>query len=278
MLMQSTRGAAGITTPIPGFTNPNKWLKLQRSGSQFTTSYSVDGVSWAPIGSTTVAMTGPVTIGLFATGHHSHQFSTAAFDNVRFTDLGPPPPPPPCPTEWTCSDIGNPSLAGSGTATTGEWTIKGAGNDIHGNADQFQFDYKTPTGTGGITARLLTQANTSSWAKAGLMLRSSTDPSAINYALLVTPGNGIFVQYRSAQGGTTNRIATVSGTVPAYLQVRRSGTTFTAYTSTDGSTWTLLAGSTVTIAISGPMLEGLAVTSHNTTALCTVTMDLVVPS
>jgi hypothetical protein len=105
------------------------------------------------------------------------------------------------------------------------------------------------------------------------MLRTSTDPGAPNYALLVSPGNGVFVQYRSTQGGTTNRISAISGTVPQYLRVARSGSTFTAYTSTDGSTWTPLAGSTVTLGVSGPMLAGLAVTSHNTSSLSTVTMD-----
>jgi hypothetical protein len=70
----------------------------------------------------------------------------------------------------------------------------------------------------------------------------------------------------------------VSGTVPAYLRVERSGTTFTAYTSADGATWTLVPGSTVTLNVSGPMLQGLAVSSHNSTALCTVTMDAVQPS
>jgi hypothetical protein len=68
----------------------------------------------------------------------------------------------------------------------------------------------------------------------------------------------------------------VAGTVPKFLEVTRSGTTFSAYTSPDGVTWTLMPKSTVTIgAMAGSLLEGLAVTSHNSTTLCTVTMDTV---
>jgi hypothetical protein len=64
--------------------------------------------------------------------------------------------------------------------------------------------------------------------------------------------------------------------VPVYLKVARSATTFTAYTSPGNGTWTLVPGSTVTIrGMSGPLLEGLAVTSHNSTSLCTVVMDTV---
>jgi hypothetical protein len=217
-------------------------------------------------------MSGPVTVGLFSLSHETHWFSSAAFDNVQVASSGGPPPPS-CPTSWTCADIGAPSQTGGAAMTGGTWTIQGGGSDIHGASDQFQFDYQTLAAGGSISARVTSQTNTNAWAKAGVMLRTSTDPGAANYALLVSPGNGVFVQYRSTQGGTTNRVSTISGAVPQYLRVARSGSAFTAYTSTDGSAWTALAGSTVTLSVSGSMLAGLAVTSHNTSSLCTVTMD-----
>jgi glucose/arabinose dehydrogenase len=277
MRMQSSGGTASITTAVPGFADPNKWLKLQRTGNTFATWYSTDGANWSPIGSTTVSMSGPVTVGLFSLSHETHWFSSAAFDHVQVASSGGPPPPS-CPTAWTCADIGGPSQTGGASITGGTWTIQGGGSDIHGTADQLQFDYQTLAADGGISAHVTSQTNTNPWAKAGVMLRSGTDPGAANYALLVSPGNGVFVQYRSTQGGTTNRISAVSGVVPQYLRVARSGSTFTAYTSTDGSAWTPLAGSAVTLNVPGSMLAGLAVTSHNTSSLCTVTMDGVLVS
>ena len=54
--------------------------------------------------------------------------------------------------------------------------------------------------------------------------------------------------------------------------------TFTAYTSSDGVSWTMMAGSQIVITPAfswGAMNEGLAVTSHQWNALSTVTMDSV---
>ena len=61
------------------------------------------------------------------------------------------------------------------------------------------------------------------------MMRATTDPGSPYYAVFVTPGNGIAVQWRTAQGGATSQVTT-AGTVPLYLKITRSGTTFTAAT------------------------------------------------
>ena len=124
-----------------------------------------------------------------------------------------------------------------------------------------------------MIAHVTSQGDTNSGAKAGVMLRVGTDPAAPNYALVVSPAQGIKVQIRKTQGGNTTKLANPAGTVPAYLKITRSGNTFTAYTSADGVTWTLIAGSTTTMSLGPALLAGLAVTSHSSGALCTVTMD-----
>src|SRR5205807_9029668 len=105
------------------------------------------------------------------------------------------------------------------------------------------------------------------------MLRQSSDPGSAYYAVFVTPGNGIVVQYRTAQGGNAQQSASLTGTVPAYLMVARAGSTYTAYTSSNGTTWAPVAGSSVALNTSGSVLAGLAVTSHNASVLGTVTFD-----
>ena len=124
-----------------------------------------------------------------------------------------------------------------------------------------------------VDARLLTQTSTDPWAKAGVMLRLSSDPGSPYYFALATPGNGMNVQYRASQDGAATSAPTLAGTLPVYLRVTRVGTIFTAYSSNDGASWNLIAGSTVTINMTGTLLAGMAVTSHNTLAISTASFD-----
>jgi hypothetical protein len=182
--------------------------------------------------------------------------------------------PGPCPTSWSCADVGSPALAGSQALTGTTWTIQGGGTDIAGTADQFHFVWQTLGGDGSISAHLTGQTVSSGFAKAGVMLRLTTDPASPYYAVLVTPSNGIRVQDRAAQGGGTTYLTNLAGTVPVYLMVSRSGTTFTAYTSPEGSTWTAVPSSTVSLAnLTGALLAGMAVSSHKASALSTATFD-----
>jgi hypothetical protein len=182
-----------------------------------------------------------------------------------------------CPTGWSCADIGSPALAGSEAVSGGTWTIKAGGADIYGTADQMHFDWQTLPADGSVSAHVVSQTNTSSWAKAGVMLRATTDAGSLNYAAFITPGNGITVQYRNTVNGTTAKLTTMVASAPIYLKVSRAGTTFSAYWSSDGVTWNLIAGSSKSLgSITGPLLAGMAVTSHNAGAICTVVMDTVV--
>jgi hypothetical protein len=186
-----------------------------------------------------------------------------------------PAPPVPCPAPWNCADIGNPTPAGSQSfdPSTGTWTINAGGADITGTSDQFRYVSQPLTGDGSVIAHVTSQANTSTGAKAGPMFRTSADPAAPEYSVLVSPGQGIKVQIRKTQGGNTSKLANPAGTVPAYLKITRSGSTFTAYTSADGVAWTLIPGSTATLTLGSSLLAGLAVTSHHDGVLGTVTMD-----
>lgn len=107
------------------------------------------------------------------------------------------------------------------------------------------------------------------------MLRQSTDSGAPFYAVVVTPQSGIFVLDRNKQGGGVSTVTSLIGTAPVYLQVQRTGTTYTAYTSSDGSTWTLIPGSSVSMGPTGTWLAGMAVTSHTTSKVSTATFGAV---
>jgi hypothetical protein len=256
------------------------YLWVGESNGSAITYESSDGYTWSPVpGSGASVNLGSSPLGgLAVTSGDSTQLSSAIVDRVVVGTSAPAPlPPVPCPATWSCADIGNPTPAGSDSFDpgTGTWTIQAGGADITGISDQFHFDWQSLTGVGSVSAHVVSQTNSSSNAKAGIMLRTSADPGSPNYAVLVSPGVGIKVQVRSAQGGTTTKIANPTGTAPVYLEVTRSGNTLSSYTSPDGATWTLIPGSTATVSLGSTVLAGLAVTSHNSRVNCTVVMNSV---
>ena len=107
------------------------------------------------------------------------------------------------------------------------------------------------------------------------MLRQGTAGDSAYYAAFVTPGNGVVVQYRPVQGLGTQLIAGPARTVPTYLRIARSGSTFCTYTSGDGVNWSAVIGTCLRLNLGGPMLAGLAVTSHTTGAVSVASFDKV---
>ena len=237
------------------------WLKLTRSGSIITAYSSADGSSWTPVGTTTVSLTDPVTIGLFNCAHNASALNTATFDNVSVTAGSSSLPSP-----WADADVGSPAVPGSASYANGVFTVNGGGADIWGGTDQFNYVSQPLTGDGSIVARVTSQGDTDPWAKSGVMIKQST-ATGTNYALLaVTPGNGI-----AFQSDFNYNVSGGSYTLPVWLKLTRSGSTITAYTSTDGSTWT--TAGTATVSLTDPVTIGLFNCAHNAGALNTATFD-----
>ena len=272
-----------LLTPgaAPAYLRVGRYTTAGSSPQTFYTAYtSPDGVTWTAVpGSTVVlAMPGTLQAGVALTSHHQGVAGTVTLDTVSVTPGEVPPPGLACPSGWTCGDIGAASPAGSQSLSGGTWTVQGGGADIFGTADAFHFVWQGLAAGGSLTARVVSQSASSSWAKAGLMLRATTDPGSPYYAVFSTPAHGVVVQWRATQGGTTGQVST-SGVAPVYLRVVRTGTSFTAFTSPDGVTWTPVPGSTFTLAnLSGTLLRGLAVTSHSNGKAGTVVFDSVVGS
>ena len=270
---RATQGGASSQVLAAGTTPA--WLEVARSGGTFTAYTSTDGVTWTAIpgASVSIAMTGTLLAGLAVTAHNGGQQGTVTFDTATLTNASATPPGA-CPTNWSCADIGNVGIAGGQSLTSGTWTVQGGGGDIWDVADNFHYAYQSLATDGAVSARAIAQTNTSVWAKAGVMLRATTDPGSPYYAAFVTPGNGVAVQWRSTQAGASSQIL-ATGTPPVYIKVARSGGSYSAYTSPDGATWTLVPNSTVNLGLTGTVLAGLAVTSHTWGVLGSATFDTV---
>jgi ABC-type transport system involved in multi-copper enzyme maturation permease subunit len=122
--------------------------------------------------------------------------------------------------------------------------------------DTLHFVHQPLAGDGSITARVASQVDSQEWAKAGVMVRASTEPGSQYAAMLVTPGHGV----RLHANYDTEGEAGSDGTAPRWLRLTRAGDTVTGYESADGSSWSEVG----TVGLDGlpPTVEvGLFVTS-----------------
>jgi alpha-L-fucosidase len=175
-------------------------------------------------------------------------------------------------SSWVSQDIGGVSATGSFGESNGTLTMQGSGSDVWGTADSFRYAFKAVNGDCTITARVLNMTNTATWAKAGLMIRSSLDAGASNALVFLSPANGIALQRRATAGGSTSSLVNVTGmAAPYWLRLTRVGNTFTAYRSADGATWTSV-GST-TFDMPGAVFIGPMVCSVKNGTLCQAQFD-----
>jgi hypothetical protein len=87
--------------------------------------------------------------------------------------------------------------------------------------------------------------------------------------VVVTPGNGVAFQWRSAAGALPNQVNVTGLGAPLWVMLVRAGNDFSGFYSTNGTTWTQI-GTTQNLGIRPTAaLAGLAVTAHNNGALNT---------
>ena len=225
-------------------------------GTDTTSPYSF---SWTNVAAGSYTLTAIATDNLGATG-------TSAPVNITVNTAGGSLPPP-----WLDQDIGSPGLAGSAGYSSGTFTVNGSGNDIESSSDQFHYVYQPVTGDATVIARVATIQNTNAWAKGGVMIRETLAANSKHAMMVITPGNGLAFQRRLTTGGLTIHTPGALVAAPYWVKIVRAGNTLSGYSSSNGTTWTLVGSDTVPMAAS--VYVGLPLTSHNAAAVCTATFD-----
>lgn len=262
-----TRDGAISTNTSGGSGTAPRWVRLARAGSKITASVSTDGAAWTVVGSDTFTMPSTILVGLVGHSHNTSTLATATYDNVSITTTGSTA----LPSGWQSTDVGSVGQTGSATESSGTFTVKGAGADVWGTADAFHYAYRSLSGDGSIVARVATVSGAQAWTKVGVMIRGSLHPGSAHAFMLVSSGKGLAFQRRTTDGGTSTHTSGGGGGAPRWVRLTRSGSTVTAATSFDGASWATVGSDT--IALPSTALVGLAVSSHDTSALATGTFD-----
>ena len=109
------------------------------------------------------------------------------------------------PAPWVHADVGAPTLAGSASQASGVFTIEGAGIDIWGTSDQFQFVYQQISGDVEIVARVRSISNQHEWSKAGVMIRATLAANSAHAYAVVSAARGVRSQRRPSAGPVQER-------------------------------------------------------------------------
>lgn len=267
----ATAGASSSTSGGAGAAP--YWVRVVRAGQLFTSYVSADGATWRLVGSETIAMQPTVYVGLAVVSKDTSRAGMATFTNVTVngsgTGGGTPPPPPPPTSAWSNGDVGGPALAGRASESSGTFSVTGAGSDIWGGADQFHYMYQRASGDAEIVARVASIEYAHSWSKAGVMIRETLTGGSAHAYMLASAGSGWAFQRRPSTGSPSVSSPGTFSAPPGWVRLVRSGHTFNAYESTNGTSWVLVG--TETIPMAADVYIGLAVTSHNASTTSTAT-------
>ena len=184
-----------------------------------------------------------------------------------------PPTDANCPSGLVCQDIGTPSPAGSETVASGSWAISAGGAGVGGTSDQFRFMSQSVSGDFQAQARVAAESVVGTATESGLMARQANDPGSPFYAVSEAGGNSIAVQWRTAFGGAIKSSTVGAGALPQYLQIQRIGDRFTASSSANGVTYTLVPGSSTFDTMPTSVMVGLAASSGVNGSGATSTID-----
>lgn len=165
------------------------------------------------------------------------------------------------------------------SVTGGQLSIKGRGGDVWFGTNQFASLHKTFPDTFDISIKVVSQTKADPWSKAGIMVMNTmSNPSSGGcFAVIVTPDNGIKVQFDSltTQAGFDYPEGPgVTGVAfPVWLRVARKGGAFYGYYRTGlSSPWVLLRRG-VPLTTAATVQAGPFVTSHDVDTASTVVFD-----
>ena len=174
---------------------------------------------------------------------------------------------------WNYKNIGQTNeYSSADILSTNTVIVSGSGTGEFSTEDSFTYAYIPVQGDCVIKAKLASQSGSNSLSKAGLMIRENLNTDSRNSFLAVNRNNEILYQNRALTGGQTTASSITTGSIPVFLELRRTGNNFEAFKSNDGTTWTKI-GDTQNIDMNSKVYIGFASTTSTPATLCTARFE-----
>ena len=190
--------------------------------------------------------------------------SLFAEDNISFND-----------NDWKWFDRDHSHDTEKHITSDSQMEITAGGMDVWTSSDEYASYYlRNIEGDFVAYVKIVSQDNSNSWAKAGLMIKNDISKNAESqgYAIMaVTPGNGYVFQWDSTPNGRLNQNANQdTSTYECWLALQKEGTSIRGYYKKNlEDTWTELRNQTIN-SIATIQDIGIFVSAHNSNDLCTV--------
>jgi regulation of enolase protein 1 (concanavalin A-like superfamily) len=129
-----------------------------------------------------------------------------------------------------------------------------------GTSDDFTYYMMQATTDGTWSCQVQKQGSSSPKAQAGIMARVNQSPGSQFVGVFLTPTSGVEFQWRdpaNSAGSSWPMAIAIGVSAPLWLQLKKSGTSWTVAYSQDGKTWANPTTTTINFP-AGPFLVGLA--------------------
>jgi len=249
------------------------WLRLVKEGVRITGYYKMENqVDWEKFYERTdvVFANDSFYVGVAACSHIQGSLASLTVRNFEIkNEIWVPIPP-------HHLDIGKPALGGDAMETApGNWTVMAAGSDIWSWRDEFHFVQFNSTADVTLTCFVESFATSHDWAKAGLMIRNTLEPTSA-HAMVVQTGHSygrLAMQYRPKDdagwsGGMSKALYT--NTKRVWLRIVKEGNKIRGYYKNE---FDLVYQKLETYEVEFTrdwFYVGIAATSHITSSLATL--------
>ena len=196
----------------------------------------------------------------------------AASITVNVANGGSTPPSP-----WLVGNVGTGGTPASASYANGVFTLDAGGTELWSGTDGFGCVYQPWTGDGDLITRVATVTLPSGavYALGGIMFRDGLTTNAMHASIVIGTDGKLKFRRRKTVGGTTLSDGPSAGTtsIPRWLRLSRRGSTFSAFYSQDGVSWTSIPAPDSTVALPSTVVIGLLALRNGATATTRATFS-----